>query len=108
MKRLTTIMLKGITATFLIITLTHAESTIDYPSDYRYWTHIKSIVIQKDHPVHESFGGIHHIYANKQALIGYRTGNFPEGSIISFDLLDTSESNHALIEKKQNCSWRYD
>ena len=101
MKRLTTILLKGITAAFLVATFAYAESAIDYPSDYRNWTHIKSMIIQPGHPLHASFGGIHHIYANKQALVGYQTGTFPEGSIIAFDLLDIHESDHALIEKNR-------
>lgn len=94
-------MLKGITSACLIITLAHAESTIDYPSDYRHWTHIKSMIIQPGHPLHASFGGMHHIYANEQALIGYQTGSFPDGSIIAFDLLDISESDHAIIESNR-------
>jgi hypothetical protein len=99
MKLFTSNILISITATFFIITLAHAESTISYPGDYRHWTHIKSMVIQQGHTLFESFGGIHHIYANKLALTGYQSGKFPEGSIIAFDLLDISENDNAVIEK---------
>jgi hypothetical protein len=58
------------------------------------------MVIQEGHPLHSSFGGMHHIYANKQALIGYQTGAFPEGSIIAFDLLEVSDDDHAITEKE--------
>ena len=73
---------------FTTLTSLHSEELfIDYPEDYRNWTHIKSMVIQEGHPLHASFGGIHHIYANEKALQGYQQGNFPDGSIIIFDLL---------------------
>ena len=57
------------------------------------------MVISEGHPLHESFGGIHHIYANQLALTGYQIGKFPEGSVIAFDLLDTSENDNAITEK---------
>jgi hypothetical protein len=99
MKLLTSNILTSITATFFMLTLAHAESTISYPSNYRQWTHIKSMIIQQGHPLFDSFGGIHHIYANNLALTGYQSGKFPEGSIIAFDLLEISEKNNAVIEK---------
>jgi len=37
------------------------------------------MVIEKGHPLYEAIGGIHHLYANKQALEGYRSGKFPAG-----------------------------
>ena len=84
---------------FLIVLSTQAsDESIKYPSNYRDWTHIKSMVIQEGHPLHTSFGGIHHIYANNQALIGYQSGTFPDGSVIVFDLLESNETNNAIIE----------
>lgn len=53
-----------------------------YPDGFRSWTHVKSLIVG---PGHESFakrGGIHHYYANDKAVAGYRTGSFPDGSII--------------------------
>jgi hypothetical protein len=35
--------------------------------------------------------GIFHFYANEKALEGYRTGKFPEGSVIADELLETRE-----------------
>ena len=101
MRRLITTALKAITANLLIATFIHAEPTVDYPDNYRDWSHIKTMIIEEGHPLHASFGGIHHIYANKQALTGYQTGVFPEGSTIVFDLLDVTEINHALIESER-------
>lgn len=70
-----------------------------YPTNYRKWQHIKSMVIQQGHPLFDSFGGIHHIYANKKAMKGYiEKKSFPDGSVIVFDLLDTLVENNAILE----------
>ena len=50
------------------------------------------------HPLHASFGGIHHLYANDQAMAGYRAGRFPDGAIIVFDLLEAHSAEHAVTE----------
>lgn len=75
-----------------------AAEPVPYPEGYRNWTHVKSMVIEKGHPLHEAFGGIHHLYANKQALEGYRTGKFPAGSVIVFDLLEARSAGNAIEE----------
>lgn len=73
---------------------------VDYPTGYRDWTHVKSMVIQPGHQLYESFGGIHHIYANQSALEGYRTGSFADGSVIIFDLLEATAADNAITEGK--------
>lgn len=71
---------------------------VDYPSGYRAWTHVKSMVLEAGHPLYESFGGLHHIYANAKAMRGYRGDSFPDGSVIVFDLLDVDRGGHAVSE----------
>lgn len=76
-----------------------AETTpVPYPEGYRSWTHVKSMVIEEGHPLFESFGGIHHIYANDRALEGYRTGRFRDGAVIVFDLLEAIADGNAITE----------
>jgi hypothetical protein len=71
---------------------------VPYPDGYRNWTHVKSMVIQPGHPLAEAFGGIHHIYANKTALDGYRGGRFADGAVIVFDLLEAKTGGNAVEE----------
>jgi len=101
MSHLTSSIVKSIITLIVTTAITQADSTIDYPRDYRYWTHVKSMVIQEGHPLHASFGGIHHIYANDMALQGYKTGSFPNGSIIIFDLLEASSADNAITEQER-------
>jgi hypothetical protein len=71
---------------------------VPYPTGYRDWHHVKSMVINQGHPLYQSFGGIHHIYANKAAMEGYKKGRFPDGAVIVFDLLDAKSADNAVAE----------
>lgn len=73
-------------------------ASVPYPEGYRDWRHVKSMVIHSGHPLYESFGGIHHLYANPLALKGYKTGKFPDGAVIVFDLLDAKSEGNAVTE----------
>jgi hypothetical protein len=72
------------------------RSEIPYPEGYRHWTHIKSAYVGKASPAFHRFGGLHNIYANAQAMKGYRNGHFPVGSVLVFDVLDASSSDQGV------------
>lgn len=74
------------------------SSKVAYPEGYRQWTHVKSMVIQKGHPLENPFQGIHHIYANPKAEKGYQSGKFAKGSVLVFDLLNSQSGGSALVE----------
>lgn len=78
-----------------------ATDAVPYPQGYRQWQHVKSMVIQPGHPLHASFGGIHHLYANDKAQTGYRSGKFPDGAVIVFDLLEANAADAAITEGKR-------
>lgn len=77
------------------------QTPVPYPDGYRNWRHVKSMVIEQGHPLFESFGGFHHIYANAKALEGYRSGSFPDGSVLVFDLLEAVSSDNAITEGRR-------
>lgn len=75
---------------------------VPYPEGYRYWPHVKSMLIQQGHPLHATFGGIHHIYANEKAVQAYRSRTgFPDGAVIVFDLLESVAADNALTEGRR-------
>lgn len=78
--------------------LVAVAADVPYPTGYRDWHHVKSMVIGEGHPLVEAFGGIHHLYANAKAKQGYARGSFADGSIIVFDLLEARSSDGAIIE----------
>ncbi|GAB4123208.1 MAG: cytochrome P460 family protein [Wenzhouxiangellaceae bacterium] len=78
--------------------LVAADDAVDYPHDYRQWQHVKSMLIEPGHPLHAAFGGLHHIYANELAVQGYARGQFPDGAVLVFDLLEVNSAEHAVTE----------
>lgn len=74
------------------------DTNIPYPEGYRKWVHVGTTLVGPQSPFFAGSGGIHHIYANTQALQGYETGHFPDGAMIVFDLLDTKETDGLILE----------
>jgi len=75
-----------------------SEDTVAYPEGYRNWTHVKSTLVSPAHKQFAMLGGFQHIYANTQAMEGYRTRSFPEGSVIVFDWIEMKDNDGAFVE----------
>lgn len=75
-----------------------ALGDVQYPDDYRSWTHVKSAFLGPAHQGFQNQGGFHHIYANARAMEGYRTRQFPEGSVVVFDWLETRDTGRTFAE----------
>jgi hypothetical protein len=71
---------------------------IRYPEGYRDWTHVKSALMSPQHKSYSAMGGFHHVYANEEAMTGYRSGEFPQGSVIVFDWLQMTEKDGTFLE----------
>ena len=69
-----------------------------FPAEFRKWAHVKSVLVGPQSAAFATEGGIHHIYANDQALQGYQTGRFPDGAVIVYDLLETREIAGNTVE----------
>lgn len=74
------------------------DERVPYPTGYREWVHVKSALVSARHADFEQAGGFRHIYANPQALTGYRTGTFPNGSVIVVDWIEGTDTNGAFTE----------
>lgn len=91
-----------IIATGLLLTMLYPvyanEKKVPYPDNYRNWSHVKSMIIQAGHPLAATDEGIHHVYANKNALEGLKSGSYPEGAVLVYDLLTHLEKNNTIQE----------
>ncbi len=67
---------------------------IGHPEGFRSWTHVKSAINDPAHAQYGRYRGIYHLYANALAMQGYRTGHFPDGAVIVFDLHDLTTTGH--------------
>ena len=89
----------GVLALAVFLLASSSDNKVPYPDGYRQWVHVKSMVIQKGHPLYDAFGGIHHIYANDRALKAMQSGKpFPDGAVLVFDLLEARQEDHAIVE----------
>jgi len=66
-----------------------AEVPVPFPAEYRQWAVVKSMVVGPENKHFAINGGFHHYYANREALEGYRTGTFPNGSVIVDEAVST-------------------
>ncbi|RMD46690.1 MAG: cytochrome C [Alphaproteobacteria bacterium] len=71
---------------------------IAMPEGWRLWPHVKTLVLREGHPLYADFGGIHHVYANPAALEGLRSGRYPDGAVLVFDLFEAAEGEGTLGE----------
>lgn len=99
-KQIVSIVTIGVTLNLFLTGATWSEETmVKYPEGYREWTHVKTMVIQPGHPLYDSFGGIHHVYANEKALKAMKDGgSYSDGSVLIFDLLEGKTENNAIVE----------
>jgi hypothetical protein len=74
------------------------QTQVPYPEGYRGWRHVKSMVILDGHALADPFAGIHHVYANARALKGLETGEYPNGAVLVFDLLEAVPDEAAYVE----------
>ena len=75
------------------------KTEVGYPTDYRNWTRVKSMVILEGHVHYDAFGGFHHVYANDNALAALKAGKFyPKGSVFVFELYEAVKANNAISE----------
>jgi hypothetical protein len=96
MKR--TILKLILSSSMLVSASTHAGDAVDYPDGYRTWTHIKTMALHKGHPLENPFLGIHHVYGNEQGVQGVKSGQFDNGAVLVFDLLEYDTAENASTE----------
>lgn len=75
-----------------------AES-IEYPSNFRRWVRVGTGVVLPDADTKlMSEEGMHDIFANQVAVKGYASGDFPDGSIIVYELREGKPTNGVIVE----------
>lgn len=75
-----------------------AAEGVSFPANFRQWAHVKSVLVGPASPFFGRVGGWHHVYANGLALEGLRTGEFKDGAVFVFDVLEAREINGSTIE----------
>jgi len=97
MKTLSNILVVGLAAVMSYMAFAD-EGKVPYPDNYRSWAHVKSMVIKDGHPLENPFKGVDHVYANPKAHRGMVDGNYVDGSVLVFDLLNYQEKDNTIQE----------
>lgn len=76
----------------------YATETVQYPDNFRRWVHVGTGVIMSGGPIPESEQGMHHVFANPEAVDGYPSGDYADGSIIVYELREAQQKNGVIFE----------
>ena len=74
------------------------SAPVPFPAEYRQWAVTRSMVVGPDNKNFANNGGFHHYYANEKAVLGFRTGHFPDGSVVVDERLEVHEEAGATLE----------
>ena len=75
-----------------------AGAPVSFPAEYRKWAVAKSLVVGPEAKSFATAGGFHHYYANEKALEGFRTGQFPDGSVVVDERLEARQKAGTTLE----------
>ena len=82
----------------LSVSVLYAAVSAQFPDNFRRWVHIGTGVIMPGGPLPEQEQGMHHVFANTQAVEGYTSGDFPDGAVIVYELRQTQQKDGVIFE----------
>ncbi len=76
-----------------------ASDSVQFPDGFRRWIQVEiGAILPGTDPKLTSEEGMHHIFANQKATDAYTSGDFPDGSIIVYELREAQETAGDVIE----------
>jgi hypothetical protein len=83
----------------LSLTLVYGAETVQFPDNFRLWVHVGTgVILPGSDPSLESEEGMHHVFANQKAVDGYASGEFPDGSVIVYELRQAQQKDGVIFE----------
>jgi hypothetical protein len=87
------------TVAILSFSTSYGTESVQFPGSFRRWVHVGTGVLMPGaNPRLMSEEGMHHIFANEKAVDGYSSGDFPDGSIIVYELREVQQKNGVIFE----------
>jgi len=88
-----------VTAAALAVTVLHSDQGVQYPDGFRRWVHVDTgIILPGTNPQLKSEEGMHHVFANPKAADAYATGDFPDGSVLVYEVRDAPQKDGLISE----------
>ena len=83
----------------LTLTALRSDEGLQYPENFRRWVHVGTgVILPGTNPQMKSEEGMHHVFANPKAADAYATGDFPDGSVIVYELREAEQKNGMIFE----------
>ncbi len=83
----------------LSLSMLYAADAVQFPDEFRRWVHVGTgVILPGTNPQLKSEEGMHHIFANEKAAAAYGSGDFPDGSIIVYELREAQQKNGVIFE----------
>jgi Cytochrome P460 len=83
----------------LSLTVLHSDEGVQFPDGFRLWVHVGTgVILPSDNPMLKSEEGMHHVFANAKAADAYGMGDFPDGSVLVYELRDAQQKNGVISE----------
>jgi len=81
------------------ITFLHSDEGVQFPDGSRRWVHVGTgVILPSDNPMMKPEEGMHHVFANAKAADAYATGDFPDGSVLVYELREAQQKNGMIFE----------
>src|SRR5581483_3357031 len=98
LRRMPKAMLPLLAGAMLPLSALCAADSVQYPDNFRHWMHVHTAVLMPGtNPQLASEEGMRHIFANPEAVGGYASGEFPDGSIIVYELREIQQQKNGVI-----------
>ncbi|MGA2096047.1 MAG: cytochrome P460 family protein [Candidatus Acidiferrum sp.] len=94
----------GLAATLVTmgaITTVSSGDDVPFPTGFRDWFAVNSMIVTKDSPISSQIGGMHLIYVNAKGLPTLKAGGpfpYPDGTIFADDVHDFSVKDGSYVE----------
>jgi Cytochrome P460 len=94
----------GLTLVVISLVAVSAQSAgegVPFPSGFRDWFVVNSMIVTKDSPISDQIGGMHIIYVNAQGLPTLKKGGpfpYPDGTIFADDVHEFSVKDGSYVE----------
>ena len=93
--------LVGICFSLGAISTISAGDDVPFPTGFRDWFAVNSMIVTKDSPIFGQIGGMHLIYVNAKGLPTLKAGGpfpYPDGTIFADDVHDFSIKDGSYVE----------
>lgn len=84
-----------------VATISAAGDDVPFPTGFRNWFAVNSMIVTKDSPISAQIGGMHIIYVNAKGLPTLKKGGpfpYPDGTVFADDVHDFSVKDGSYVE----------